>query len=71
MLAVGGTTSRVQEVAEAEGRVHDSFVKGCTVLRREGQGAVEAVTFPVDLGCVVLDGGPKFGREGLVTEHKF
>ena len=46
MLAVGGATSRVQQVAEAEGRVHDSFAKGGAVLRREGQGTVEAVAFP-------------------------
>ena len=25
----------------------------------------------MDLGRVALDGGPKFGREGLVPEHKF
>ena len=78
MIAVGDATSRVQQVAEAEGRVHDSFAKGGAVPRREGQGTVEAVAFPgevkeglMDLGRVVLDGGPKFGREGLVPEHKF
>ena len=49
LLAVGGATSRVQEIAEAQGRVHDSFVEGCTVLRSEGQGAVETVTFPGEL----------------------
>ena len=78
LLAVGGVTSRVQQVVEAEGRVHESFAKGCAVLRREGQGTIDAVAFPgevkeglMDLGHVVLDGGPKFGREGLVPEHKF
>ena len=78
MLAVNGATSRVQEVAEAECRIHDSFVQGGAVLRREGQGAVEAVTFTgevkrglMDLGRVVLNGSPKLGREGLVLEHEF
>ena len=77
LLAVNGATSRVQEVAEAECRIHDSFAKGVAVLRREGQGTVDAVAFPgevkeglMDLGRVVLDGGPKFGRECLVPEHK-
>ena len=49
LLAVDGATSRVQEVAEAEGRVHDSFVKGGTGLCREVQGADEAVTFSGEL----------------------
>ena len=78
MLDVGGATSHVQQVAEAEGRVHDSFAKGGAVPRREGQGTVEVVAFPgevkeglMDLGRVVLDRGPKFGREGLVPEHNF
>ena len=78
LLAVNGATSRVQEVAEAECCIHDSFAKGCAVLRREGQGVVEAVAFTgevkqglMDLGRVVLNGRPKLEREGLVLEHKF
>ena len=78
MLAGKGATSRVQEVAKAECRVHDLFAEGCVALRREGQGTVEAVAFTgevekglVDLGHVVLDGNPKLKREGLVPKHKF
>ena len=78
LLAVKGATSPVQEVAKAECRIHDLFAKGCVVLRREGQGTVEAVAFTgevkqglMDLGRVVLYGSPKLEREDLVLEHKF
>ena len=78
MLAGKGATSRVQEVAKAECRVHDLLAKGYVVLCREGQGTVEAVAFTgeveqglVDLGRVVLYGNPELKREGLVLEHAF
>ena len=78
MLAGKGATGRVQEVAKAECRVHDLFAEGGVVLRREGQGTVESVTFTgeveqglVDLCRVVLDGSTELQGEGLVPEHKF
>ena len=40
LCAVGGVASRFQEVTEAEGRVHDSFAEGGTILRHEVQRVV-------------------------------
>ena len=76
LCAVGGVTSRFQEVTQAQGRVYNSVAEGGAILRREVQRLVQSETFPgegikgvVNLRRVVLDGDPEIGGEELVSEH--
>ena len=46
LCAVGGATSRFQEVTEAQGRVYNSVAEGGAILRREVQRLVQSETFP-------------------------